>query len=404
MAQPPAISFRHPGYPASARDLLRLSATDGEPAHGIDYNIALAACGIVACNRWRDAWFGEERDAGGGEEAQDRYRRVPRPENGILPYKETPYYFFVGDDVGYKYPVVPSFAHWPFPHDGMPDDWRTLQFPSGSATAVTLPEEPRSALYARDQGCRVTGYFLGSDIARLVPAQATGWFEANGMQRYCQLQTRANPIDDEANTLVLRQDICKILGEGYLGIVPRAGAQPTAQAQTDGQQAAAPVTPIPSTPPNTPMHSNQATYPVIHVFIPDEYGELLQIYHNQPLQPSCPGAASDIAPEFLFARFAWAVLSDKHYNFLQCGWLEYRVLILDPETGERREQDMGREALGHSVRLFSERSGSSEASEASDDDEEPGENDDDDSPGQYEESARGRSRWRVPATLSYHVA
>ncbi|KAI1418815.1 hypothetical protein F5Y12DRAFT_789568 [Xylaria sp. FL1777] len=407
------ISFRHPAYPVSANNLLCLSATDDDPVHGIDYNIALAACGIVACNKWHQAWFGEKYE--GGDEDQDRYRRVPRPENGILPYKESPYYFFVNEDVKYKYPVVPSFEHWPFPHKSLPDGWKRMCPPSTSG-----------------------GYLQGTETAHLVPPQAIGWFEVNMMQQYCRLKIRVNPIHDDANMLLLRKDLHFMFDQRQLVVVPKVNSQATMQIQAEGQQQLTRkqiicTSPLQSTSPIGPTCSDQPTYPVIHVLLPDGHDELRNLYHNRLLQPSLVPAL-DIAPEFLFARFAWAILSDEYYRLLKSDLFQYRVLIFDPETGKRQEQDMRRKALDQNVRLFSRRNRSRNVSprkrrmgsvedEVDDCDDlyndnnnryfdridrelsrfrdEQREANDDDEPDRYYdgEPIRGRSRWRLPNTV-----
>ncbi|TGJ79384.1 hypothetical protein E0Z10_g9373 [Xylaria hypoxylon] len=423
------ISFRHPAYPVSANDLLCLSAIDDDPVRGIDYNIALVACGIIACNKWHQAWFGEKCE--GGDEELDRYRRVPRPKNGILPYKESPYYFFVNEDVKYKYPVVPSFEHWPFPHKSLPDGWKRMCPPSTSGgETVTLPEDHRIATSMRDRGCRITGYLQGTEIAHLVPTQAMGWFEVNLMKQYCRHKIRINPVDDDANMLMLRRDLHFMFDQRQLVVVPKVNSKATTQIQTEGQQHLTREQIIPTSPIG-PTCSDQPTYPVIHVLLPDGHDELRTLYHNRLLQPTFV-SASDIAPEFLFARFAWAILSDEYYRLLKSDWLQYRVLIFDPETGKRQEQDMRRKALDQNVHLFSRRSRSRNVSprkrriesvedEVGDYDDLYNDNNnlyldridrelsrsrdgelegnDDDELDRYDgEPFRGRSRWRLPNT------
>ncbi|KAF2963677.1 hypothetical protein GQX73_g9910 [Xylaria multiplex] len=411
------ISFRHPAYPVSANDLISLSATDDEPVPGIDYNLALVACGIVACNKWHQAWFGEICE--GRDEEQNRYRRVSRPENGILPYKESPYYFFINEDVKYKYPVIPSFDHWPFPHNNLPNEWKRMCLPSTSGgETVTIPEDPRAAAFMRDRGCRVTGYLQGIEIAHLVPTQTMGWFEANAMQRYCRRSVCVNPIDDEANMIMLRKDLHFIFDQRQLAVVPKVNDQATTQNLAKSQQYVTSNQPTPSSAPQSPspirpICSDQPTYPVIHVLLPDRYNELRSLYHNRLLQPSLV-PAFDIVPEFLFARFAWTILSDKFYRLLQSNLLRYRVLVFDPETGKRQEQDMDCQVLYQNVHLFSRRnrrsnmsprSGGTESVENEVDDsnglsishdEEPEGNNDQKSDMYDQEPFRGRSRWRLP--------
>ncbi|GAW14208.1 hypothetical protein ANO14919_036050 [Xylariales sp. No.14919] len=315
-----SISFRHPAYHESANDLLCLGAVDYHTVRGINYDVALVACGIVAGNKWHHAWFGEKCDQKGG------YQCVPRPDNGILPYKKSPYYFFVNQDTKYKYPVVPSFEHWPFPHGDLPDAWKRLSV--GSKTAI-LPEDPQRAIASRDQRCRITGYAIGTGCTHLIPAVYQGWFGANRMRQYCQAGGLASEIDDRANTLLLRRDLRFLFDEKRFVMVPR-GHPPT---------------------------------PTIHVLSPDTHGELQSLYQSRPLQPILMGG-QDVAPEFLFARFAWALFCDKHYSLLKSTLLlgdrvlisevKYRVSIFDAETGGRHEKDMTREALDRDIQIWSQ--------------------------------------------------
>ncbi|KAK4235952.1 hypothetical protein C8A03DRAFT_36168 [Achaetomium macrosporum] len=55
--RPRRTAFLHPGYPETAM-LLSLPALD---SGGIDFDTALAACGLVAGNRWSDGFFLSDR-------------------------------------------------------------------------------------------------------------------------------------------------------------------------------------------------------------------------------------------------------------------------------------------------------------------------------------------------------
>ena len=77
--RPRRTDFLHPGYPGSTV-LLSLLALDN--GGGIDFDTALAACGLVAGNRWGDGFFSSDRSGA---------VRVERPPDGIL---HDPQYFF----------------------------------------------------------------------------------------------------------------------------------------------------------------------------------------------------------------------------------------------------------------------------------------------------------------------
>jgi hypothetical protein len=81
---------------------------------GIDFDMALAACGLVAGNRWRDGFFSLDRSGAAV---------VERPGDGVL---RGPQYFFQlrGSPLDPPYPVVPRFSHWRFPHGELPPLWQ----------------------------------------------------------------------------------------------------------------------------------------------------------------------------------------------------------------------------------------------------------------------------------------
>ncbi|KAI9684820.1 MAG: hypothetical protein M1829_000195 [Trizodia sp. TS-e1964] len=131
----PYIRFRHPAYSDLNNTLLRLPPLDHLDG-GLHYDTALTACGIVAGNRFTEGHFRAER---GGD-------RVEIQDNSIL--KGESYYFCVSDDMQgkpvsqcrinlptltsrvEKYAIVPTFAHWPFPHGKLPACWLAVLIPS----------------------------------------------------------------------------------------------------------------------------------------------------------------------------------------------------------------------------------------------------------------------------------
>lgn len=75
------VSFRHAGYRwrDSNLPLLQLNAADGggDGGDGVDYDVALVACGIVAGNTWATGWLALPG-------AGDALARIERPEDGVL--------------------------------------------------------------------------------------------------------------------------------------------------------------------------------------------------------------------------------------------------------------------------------------------------------------------------------
>ncbi|KAI1149838.1 hypothetical protein F4825DRAFT_429013 [Nemania diffusa] len=354
------ILFRHPGYPDTANALLSLGAVD---KLGIDYDVALAACGIVAGNRWHQAWFGVRNE-------DEHFQRVNRPEDGILPCLPdgSHYYFFVGPDEEEKYAVVPSFGHWLFPHNDLPPVWQGLV---NDLPDLPLDTDAQQATRVRDRSCRITGFFEATEAAHLVPREAAAWFEANNMERYCRVPNRTDPIDDDANMMLIRRDLHSMFDRQRFALVPKS----------------------------------QHPCPIVHVLIPGGFGELQALYHNRPLQPS--PTSSGVCSEFLFARFAWAIFSDEIYRFLKLRSLLYYVLSLDIKTGKRNIREMKADAV--QLHIFPsttrnrsvspqkrKRSTPEEADDDTSDDDYVsggiGRQDEDSQPAS--EASRGRSRWR----------
>lgn len=79
---PKVIEFRHPAYTDEANALLELPAldndSDGSRGIGIDYDFALAACGIIAGNRWSGSCFSLR------EPSTLQFVSVERPSDGLL--------------------------------------------------------------------------------------------------------------------------------------------------------------------------------------------------------------------------------------------------------------------------------------------------------------------------------
>lgn len=120
------VAFFHPAYPYPAPPLLTLAAVDhvydgDQDIKGINYDIAKAACGIVACNRFDDrAYFALKT-------GENQWSRVGRPADGLLRASGDFTFYFVVDSVHHCYPVVPSFDHWRFPHGALPPPWASCE-------------------------------------------------------------------------------------------------------------------------------------------------------------------------------------------------------------------------------------------------------------------------------------
>lgn len=134
---------------------------------------------------------------------------------------------------------------------------------------------PRSAFPVpvnRDVSCRITAHREGTQIAHLVPASEQIWFADNNMSRYA-MHLRASPIDSGRNSILLRSDLHTLFDAKKFAFVPkRAG-----------------------------VNAERLSF-AVHAFVNEVDSEIVQLYHNVVLQP-----LSELALEFLFARFAWTI-------------------------------------------------------------------------------------------------
>ncbi|KAL2353513.1 hypothetical protein BJ546DRAFT_845687 [Cryomyces antarcticus] len=200
------VSFHHPAYD-SAR-LIELSAFDG-PNGGIHHGTALLVCGIIAGNVW-DGWLTEGRR--GNRMDSDRevvlkgreyFYHVPWPTNSSEEERA---------QGPYKYAVVPSFQHWPFPHEHPPPGWDfnpDLTTSVASIFPVPSISGVSQAVRDRDGSCRLSGYRDMIERAHLCPRSDVEWFTQQKMDTYniSGSLVGAGLVDDTANALTLRSDI-----------------------------------------------------------------------------------------------------------------------------------------------------------------------------------------------------
>ncbi|KAH0541387.1 hypothetical protein FGG08_004151 [Glutinoglossum americanum] len=287
------ISFRHPGYKSPYDLLLKLSAFD-HPLGGLHHRTALVACGIVAGNVW-NGYFTETRDG----------PRITLDDDQLLTGAE--YYFHVPSpsvegsaiDEGslvspyYRYPVVPNFQEWPFPHHNLPPGWADgLMKPSAGSSVIRAPSHHAITVLERDGSCRISDYTEGLSCAHLCPQAELEWFTSNAMYEYnAQTQLSAASVtDDKQNCLTLRLDLHSTFDRRKFVFVPKGGAL------------------------------------VTHFLQPTScYG---RIYHNTTTHPIL-----NVSIEFFLARLAWAILPSIRM-FLEPG-IERLLIRLEDIKGER---------------------------------------------------------------------
>ncbi|KAK0737329.1 hypothetical protein B0T21DRAFT_286976, partial [Apiosordaria backusii] len=278
--QPSIVDFLHPGYPEGEAVLLSLPALDDG---GIDFDTALAACGLIAGNRWSDGFFSLER---GGAVS------VERPDDGIL--REPQYFFHLPGPLDPPYPIVPRFSHWRFPHNNLPPLWQKWAA-NAAATQRIGGNVPRC--------CILSNYGDGLEMAHLLPTREDDWWLLNNMQRYSRTQQfSSNPIDGPANLVTLRADLHRVFDERHFCFVPKRK------------------------PPQL----------VVHVFNSTPTGQLPILWHNRALHP----IPATVAVQCLFTRFAWTVLSPSIFDeFLPSSSMPRRLLLWSPEERKWKTEE-----------------------------------------------------------------
>jgi len=293
--RPRRVDFLHPGYPGRAV-LLSLPALDDG---GIDFDTALAACGLVAGNRWSDGFFSSDRSGAVSVEC---------PEDGIL--REPQYFFQLPGPLDPPYPTVPRFSHWRFPHSDLPPLWQRW---AADAAATRIGGEVA-------RRCVLSNYGDGLEMAHLLPAGEDDWWLSNQMQQYSPTQLfSSDPIDGPANLLTLRADLHRVFDERHFCFVPKVGDKSGGDGREAdiGREGAA----AERKPPQL----------VLHVFNSTPSGQLPNLWHNRAVHP----IPATVAVECLFARFAWTVLSPRVFDmFLPSTPVPRRLLLWSREKGE----------------------------------------------------------------------
>lgn len=132
------------------------------------------------------------------------------------------------DDVAaaLPYPVVPSFAHFQFPHDNLPPLWATMKIPWHLGNTRPRPSSLDQDVLTRDKSCRISQNILGTESAHVIPRVEDGWFNADQMLLYSSRpdMAAANATDDTRNVLLLRSDLHYVFDQGGFVFVPKGGA------------------------------------------------------------------------------------------------------------------------------------------------------------------------------------
>ncbi|KAI8947903.1 hypothetical protein F4801DRAFT_488806 [Xylaria longipes] len=292
------VAFFHPAYPDPSPPLLTLAAVDyvregAQVVKGIDYDTAKAACGIIACNRFDDdAYFALKSSQGG-------WARFERPADGLLRANGDFTFYFVVDSPNWRYPVVPSFDHWRFPHGELPPRWASLSVPSADDDNLGSGVGDRDRDGASEPLC-----FKETEFARIAPFSHLSWGDSNQMEKYCRRHgvgvTGVSPLFTDIRRCFppnLMDSIPDLYGRDYR-------------------------------PNRFELHPELILHDVLDAAIHSRTVWRDEDHQNEPIR------IDGIHREHLFARFAFHVLSDANYRFLG-GALKYTVRLFDVDKAEQ---------------------------------------------------------------------
>lgn len=213
---------------------------------------ALTACQIIANNAF-DGYLVAEKPEG---------PRIVAEDDSILTHGQ---YFFVVPDRP-QYPIVPSFQEWQFPKT-LPQAWQ-------EAAQVTLDgDAPVSSDTRGEQRCAVIGRFI-VEVAHLSPKEEETWFINNTMTVY-DSHSASSPSDCPSNQILLDCSLHRAMDQRLWAFAPR-----------------------------------RKRFAVQTICLPESYthnmqSEFVHDYHGRHLHAT---GMLRTEPEYLFARFAWAVL------------------------------------------------------------------------------------------------
>ncbi|KAF2968902.1 hypothetical protein GQX73_g4675 [Xylaria multiplex] len=317
----PRISILHPGYRKGENLLFCLPAVDSIESSnqsqtriwGHHHATALIAGGIIANNAFDDVYF-----------SHDRYGENPvaTPRDGIL---EPGHYFLqlngiTGDRCNttptrspsstapapartamdkYKYPIVPSFTDWAFPHGKLPKEWQQPHSP---------PDHKDTD--ADTDRCFLTDIRIGLEESHLIPSAQLEWFNRNEMGDYCEISTN-NDINDPANKMLLMANLHWAFECPLFVIVPK----PSTGFSSSGF-------PISKNKPQRYAFVNHVISTV------PEARDFTDLYQNRSMQPKY---FNTLKREFLFARFAWALFIYLR-KFIQASTAPLELIIIDEDN------------------------------------------------------------------------
>ncbi|EEU38240.1 uncharacterized protein NECHADRAFT_66931 [Fusarium vanettenii 77-13-4] len=268
------IRFYHPGYLKPLNLLFCLPRVDYS-AEDNAYGVHYRTA-LTACQIVANNAFEKGKLA-----RDDKGQDIVADDEKVLLDRD--YWFFIEDDE--RYAVVPSFNDWQFPHDKLPDWWIA----------------PTSSLGLHTKRCAVTNTSYAFTWAHLIPKEEQQWFNKNGMGLY---GGGSHSLDDQHNILPLKADLYVCFDQSVFALVPKQHREPNGEFRTEY---------------------------VLHVLDARE-SEFAALYQDRPIKCLVSGSR-----EYLFARFAWTVIS-RIKPFLTSGVgrrvIRFRVRACDGDTDE----------------------------------------------------------------------
>ncbi|KAJ3455379.1 hypothetical protein MRS44_013979 [Fusarium solani] len=299
------ILFCHPGYPevggcSDFNILLSLNVFD-DGCKG-DCGTALTECAILANSQW-DGYFSL---------GQHGVCKVDPLADGIL--RGERYYFCLSDDpANDRYPVIPRFSDWRFPHGNLPSLWERLR------------EQLRANRTGRNRNtnCALSNYGDAVETAHLVPSKQEYWFRANLMKRM---------FDERHYTFVPKPTIPR---EHLDPAVLPGGSHMDSNNGEQRDETGIHHTTAGLSQDDLPLRPGSGTatknlaglYVVAHVFNSTPSGDLPRLLQNRLLCLPPPSTSVD----FLFARFACTIFAPSVFKYFLDSNQERTLLVWNQE-------------------------------------------------------------------------
>ncbi|KAF8241557.1 hypothetical protein K440DRAFT_241928 [Wilcoxina mikolae CBS 423.85] len=246
---------------------------------GIHYNTAATACFFLAANRIGILLPRLLTQSEFSAYVEANPDAVNPPLDLDQLFSEPRYYFYPLDwdtDDTPDYPVCPDFRRWGFPHEHFAslvawnltgDDDSDAEV--GNVEPIIATSAVSQFVKERDRRCKISDYADGLESAHTVPKEEANWYCANSMSAYASNKqiSDSNPTTDIDNLLALRKDLHSAFDKRVFVFVPKANSG------------------------------------VFYVHFLARTPDFCPIYHNREVA----ALSSVISPQFLFARFAWAI-------------------------------------------------------------------------------------------------